>query len=191
MPASAAARFMITKGLGSRCYNGNWRVRTFWVCGVMISAGIGDQGADDSGGLVGDGGLVLPGAVEGVHLERGVDTRPQFGGGAGEQAGRVGQFIDQGGVFGGALVSGEDFQFGLGGGLLVEPDSELLVDPVALRDGGRGLRVAEVFQLRDQSFHLGFGLVDAAPELSGVFGGAGVGGGLVMAEQAALVPPAR
>jgi hypothetical protein len=48
----------------------------------------------------GDGGLVLPGAVEGVHLERGIDARPQLGGRAGQQAGGVGQFIEQGGVLG-------------------------------------------------------------------------------------------
>jgi hypothetical protein len=110
----------------------------------MVSAGIGDQGLDNAGGLVGDGGLVLLSAVESVHVERGVDARPEFGGRAGKQAGRVGQFIDQGGVFGGRLAGGKGFQFGLGGGLLVETDSELLIDAVALRDGCRGLGVAKV-----------------------------------------------
>ena len=29
---------MITNGLG--CYSSNWRVFTFWVCGVVVGAGV-------------------------------------------------------------------------------------------------------------------------------------------------------
>ena len=77
---------------------------------------------------------MLLSAVESVHLERGVDTCPELGGRPGEQAGGVGQFLEQGGVFGGRLAGGKGFQFGLGG-LLVETDSELIIDAVALRAG--------------------------------------------------------
>ena len=87
---SACQRFTVTSTVNWRAAlagrnspvaaSGNWRVRTFWVCGVVVGAGVGDQGVDDVGGLVGDGGgdggLVLRGAVEGVDLERGVDARP-------------------------------------------------------------------------------------------------------------------
>ena len=92
-------------------YSGNWRVRTFWVCGVVVGAGVGDQGSDDAGGLVGDGGgdggLVRFGTVEGVDLEGGVHVCPDLVGCAGEQGGGVGQLVDEGGVFGGRLGGGE------------------------------------------------------------------------------------
>ncbi|MGA9834447.1 MAG: hypothetical protein WBQ71_25290, partial [Trebonia sp.] len=63
---------MITKE--KYAHSGNWWICTFGVCGVVVGAGVVKQGLDDAGGLVGvgggDGGLVLVGAVQGVHLER-------------------------------------------------------------------------------------------------------------------------
>src|SRR5215472_13623451 len=94
-----ADAFMIAKV--SYCYSCDWRVLTYLACGVVV----GEQGVDEGAGLVGDGGcdggLVGLGAVEGVHLERGVDTCAQLGGRVGEQGGGVRQFAEECGVFGG------------------------------------------------------------------------------------------
>jgi hypothetical protein len=77
----------------------------------VVGAGVSEQRSDDAGGLVGDGGgdggLVGFGAVEGVDLERGVHVCPDVVGRGGEQGGGVGQLVEQGGVFGGRLGSGE------------------------------------------------------------------------------------
>jgi hypothetical protein len=74
----------------------------------VVGAGVVEQGGDDGGGLLGDGGgdggLVGFGAVEGVDLERGVDACPEVGGGLGEQGGGVGEFVYEGRVGGGAAV---------------------------------------------------------------------------------------
>jgi Domain of unknown function (DUF5753) len=37
----------------SACYSGNWRVFTFWVCGVVVGAGVVKQGLDELYRLVG------------------------------------------------------------------------------------------------------------------------------------------
>ena len=47
------------------------------------------------------------GPVEGVDLERGVDACADVVGDIGEQGGGVGQFVDQGRVFGGRRGGGE------------------------------------------------------------------------------------
>ena len=71
-------------------------------------------------------------AGRGLHVEGGVDGLRAGGGGSVEQAGGVGQFVEEGRVVGdGARVRGEGLEFGVEGGVLVVAVGELLVDPVA------------------------------------------------------------
>ena len=67
-----------------------------------------------------------------MHVEGGVEGFALAGGCAGEQAGGVGKFVDQGRVAGrGWAGVFEGVEFGLDGGLLVVEDVELVAEPVA------------------------------------------------------------
>ena len=51
------------------------------MAGVVVGAGVGEQGGDDAGGGGGDGcpdgGLALVGAVQDLDAERGVQLGPE------------------------------------------------------------------------------------------------------------------
>ena len=111
------------------------------AAGAGVGAGVGGQGGDDAGRGVGDGGPdgdlagVVP--VEALDVEGGVQGLADGGRGLCQQAGGVGEFIQERRVVdGGGGIGGEGVELGFDGGVLVVAFGELLADAVAHGAGG-------------------------------------------------------
>jgi hypothetical protein len=75
---------------------------------VAVGAGVGEQGGEGGGGGVGDGGpdggLVGAFAVEALNVHGGQQLLFERVGGFGQDAGQVGQLVQQRRIVGGRLV---------------------------------------------------------------------------------------
>ena len=114
-----------------------------------------------------------------MQVEGGGDGFALVVGCAVEQAGGVGQFVDEGDVVGDGLGVFDGVEFGFDGGLLVVAGAELLAEPVAVGDvGGLGAG-SQFFYLGDECLDRGLGLGELAAESvgAGVVGLVLLGGG--------------
>jgi hypothetical protein len=115
-----------------------------WWCGVglvVVGAGVGEQGGDGDP----DAGLVVVFAVQAFDVERGEELFYEVVGGLVEDAGQVGQFVDQAGV---VVLAGGGFGVGeldLGAGALVVELGVAGPDALAVGGGGRRGVGAEFF----------------------------------------------
>ena len=155
-------------------YSGNWRVPTLGV-GVVVGAGVGEQGGDGAGSVFGeagpDGDLMVLLVIEGLDAERVDEGCLDPFGRAGQEAGGGGQFVEQGQVVvlggGGGVQGGE---LGLGVAAFGVPFGVAFADAGAVGLGGGVGGVGGLFQFGDEG---AFGDLDA-----GQFGASGPLAGL-------------
>src|SRR5215469_10429313 len=120
--------------------------------GVVVGAGVGEQGGDGAGGVVGeagpDGDLVKVAAVQGLDVERGEQGLFYPVGRIRQDSSDGGELVEQGGVVvrRGGVVEGFELGFGTGGGELgdeqvgaVVAEDVLVEEPFqGAHDGGFG-----------------------------------------------------
>jgi hypothetical protein len=115
----------------------------------VVGARVGEQGGDGGGGGVGDGdpdaGLVVVFAEQAFDIERGKELFYEVGGGLVEDAGQVGQFVEQVRVVVLACGVGQVGELGVGAGALVVELGVAGADALAVGGGGGAGVGAEFF----------------------------------------------